>query len=148
MSPSSDNTAPHIVVVGSINMDLVAKVSRLPRPGETVQAEQLVPCPGGKGANQAVAAARLGARSTMIGRVGDDPFGQQLVDSLISWNVNANHVQRTSQCSSGVAMIGVEESGENSITIMRGANGHLSADDLRRHEDLIASADDIFGKAG
>lgn len=132
---------PHIVVVGSINMDLVARVARLPRPGETVHGTTLSQSPGGKGANQAVAAARLGGRCTMIGRVGDDVFGPQLIAALAGYGVNTAHVLTTPDCSSGVALIGVEGSGQNCITIVAGANGRLTPVDVERRADLIATAD-------
>jgi ribokinase len=129
-----------VVVVGSINMDLVARVVRLPRPGETVSASDVRYIPGGKGANQAVAAARLGARSAIIGRVGDDAFADRLIQSLTLAGVDASHVTATDNCSSGIALIGVEQSGENAITIASGANSRLSPDDVKRHEAMIASA--------
>ena len=109
---------PHIVVVGSINMDLVTRVTRLPRPGQTVVGRELQRIPGGKGANQAVAAARLSARCSMIGRVGDDGFGVQLIDSLRSYGVDTAGVRISSDTSSGIALIGVDDEGENAITIV------------------------------
>ena len=144
-SPQTDtlgqvDSPPQVVVAGSINMDLVARVSRLPRPGETVRADDVRHIPGGKGANQAVAVARLGGRSTLIARVGDDAFGSRLIEALVGHGVNTQHVSVTDNCASGIALIGVEESGENAITIAAGANGRLSADDIRRCEAVIASA--------
>lgn len=133
--------APHIVVVGSINMDLVARMTRLPRPGETLHGENFQTIPGGKGANQAVAAARLGARVTMIGRVGDDSFGETLRQSLSGFGVNVEHVLTTPRCSSGVALISVESTGANSIVVIAGANGHLSPADICERSDVIRSAD-------
>src|SRR5688572_3221048 len=106
---------PRIVVVGSLNLDLVARVARLPRPGETALGRDFVQVPGGKGANQAVAAALLGAEVTMIGRVGDDAFGRQLIDALAGSCVQTHEVAVTSNCASGVAIIGVEDSGQNAI---------------------------------
>src|SRR5690348_2601635 len=114
---------PHVVVVGSINMDLVVRVARLPRPGETLSGHDFRTFPGGKGANQAVAAARLGARVTMIGRVGDDAFGPALRAGLEVEGVNTEPVRVTEGCPSGVAVIGVEDSGQNAIVIVPGANG-------------------------
>ena len=122
-------------------MDLVARVERLPRPGETVRASQLLQVPGGKGANQAVAAARLGARVSMIGRVGDDDFGQQLQESLRTAGVGIEHVSVTDRCSSGVALIEVDQSGQNTITIVSGANGRMTPADVSRVDSVIASAD-------
>lgn len=135
---------PHLVVVGSINMDLVARVAQLPRPGETVQGLDFQTSPGGKGANQAVAAARLGARTTMIGRVGDDDLGGRLRASLERYGVDAAGVIATAGCASGVAMIHVAANGENSIVVVPGANGGLSADDIHARAEIIASADGLL----
>ena len=137
-------TPPRIVVVGSINIDLVARCERLPRAGETVHAEDLRQVPGGKGANQAVAAARLGASSHLIGRVGSDAFGQTLKETLTGYDVHTEAVMVTDGASSGVAMIGVEASGENAITIVAGANWRLSPEDIERHRELIQSADALI----
>lgn len=136
--------APRIVVVGSINMDLVARVARLPCPGETVRGRSFDTVPGGKGANQAVAAARLGAAVQMVGRVGTDAFGGTLVDSLRSCGVGVDHVRPAPACSSGVATIGVEDSGENSIVAIAGANGRVTPDDVARAEPAIAAADTVL----
>lgn len=136
--------APQIVVIGSLNMDLVAQMARLPRPGETVHGDVFQTIPGGKGANQAVAAAKLGAQVTMIGRVGDDSFGATLKQSLMVYGVSAEHVIETSGCSSGVALIGVDAMGANSIVVVAGANGRLSPDDVKQQlSDVIASADAV-----
>ena len=137
-------SVPHIVVVGSINMDLVARMARLPRPGETVPGDDFQMIPGGKGANQAVAAARLGARVTMIGRVGDDSFGEVLRRGLIENGIDTTHVLTTAGCSSGVALIGVETSGANSITVVAGANGQLTPHDVESRADVIAAADALI----
>lgn len=131
---------PRIVVVGSLNMDLVVRTARLPRPGETVAGRDFLQVPGGKGANQAVAAARLGADVAMIGRVGDDAFGRQLVGSLARDGVDTGAVAATAGISSGLAIIGVEESGQNAITILGGANALLTPEDVRRHDATIAGA--------
>jgi ribokinase len=131
---------PRIVVVGSLNVDLVARVERLPRPGQTVVGRDFVQVPGGKGANQAVAAALLGAEVTMIGRVGDDAFGRQLIESLASRGVDARLVEVTPGTSSGLALIGVEDSGQNAITIIGGPNALVSPADVARHEETIAAA--------
>jgi ribokinase len=134
-------SAPQIVVVGSINMDLVARMSRLPRPGETLHGDDFQTIPGGKGANQAVAAARLGAQVTMIGRVGDDAFGGELLRSLELYGVGTQYVQKTANYPSGVAVINVEASGANAIVVIAGANGRLTADDVANCASVIASAD-------
>lgn len=134
-------TIPRIVIVGSINMDLVARMARLPRPGETVHGDSLQSIPGGKGANQAVAAARLGAHVTMIGRLGDDAFGDELRKSLTSSGVITDHIITTEGCSSGVALIGVDATGTNSIVVIGGANARLSPADVESLSAVIALAD-------
>ncbi len=134
-------SAPRIAVVGSINADLVVRCARLPRPGETISARDVREVPGGKGANQAVAAARLGADVTMIGRVGDDAFGARLRSGLGSNGVDISHVLTTPDCASGLAIVAVEDSGENSIMIVPGANGRLTPDDVAAASALIREAD-------
>ncbi len=134
----------HIVVVGSINMDLVARMARLPRPGETVHGQSFQTIPGGKGANQAVAVARLGVRVTLIGRVGEDSFGETLLRSLAEYGVATEQVLVTPQCSSGVALIGVDEGGANSITVVAGANGRLTVQDIESRAAVIQSADALI----
>ena len=141
---SEGGSGPRVVVIGSINMDLVARVERLPRGGQTVHGQQFREVPGGKGANQAVAAARLGAHCQMIGRIGDDAFGQRLRDELASAGVGLDAVTVTRDCSSGVAMICVEDSGENAITVIAGANGRLAPSDVEASEGLIAEADAVL----
>lgn len=135
---------PRLVVVGSVNMDLVARVARLPRPGETVTGRELREIPGGKGANQAVAAARLGADTALLGRVGDDALGGDLRRALKQAGVDTAALQTTAGCGSGVALIGVEDSGQNAILIVPGANGRLTPDDVRRAEAVLAGADAIL----
>ena len=132
---------PNVVIVGSINMDLVARMARLPRPGETLHGDSFQSIPGGKGANQAVAAARLGATVTMIGRVGDDAFAGDLRKSLQSSGVITDHVMTTPQCSSGVALIGVDSAGANSIVVVGGANSRLIPPDIEALSHVIAAAD-------
>jgi ribokinase len=132
------------VVIGSINMDLVARMTRLPRPGETVHGDTFQTIPGGKGANQAVAAARLGAQVTMIGRVGDDEFGVALRQSLTDFGVSTEHVLTTSDCSSGVALINVAATGANAIVVVAGANGRLTPADVIERSQVIAAADAVI----
>jgi ribokinase len=120
MQTSSDR--PLIVSLGGINMDLVTFADRLPADGETVVGSQFVTYPGGKGANQAVASSRMGARSAMVGRVGDDMFGPQLVDLLQSALVETYSVGVSSGVSSGIAVISVGEGGQNRIVQVLGAN--------------------------
>jgi ribokinase len=119
-----------IAVVGSINMDLVTRVKRFPRPGETVIARGFAQYPGGKGANQAVACGRLGAPVAMYGRVGDDPFADVLLASLQANRVRMEAIQRLPRTSTGVAVILVNEQGENLIAVAPGANGLLDEDYL------------------
>lgn len=113
---------PKIVVLGSINMDLVAIAPSLPAPGETVMGSEFATLPGGKGANQAVAAARLGADVRMIGRVGDDVFGPTLLESLHATGVDASDIVTTPGTSSGIAVILLDEGRENYIVGIYGAN--------------------------
>lgn len=131
---------PKIVVVGSINMDLVIRCAHLPIPGQTIIAESSVEIPGGKGANQAVAAARLGGEVTMIGRVGDDSMADRLVQNLQSQQVATDTVLRTRDCASGIAVVAVESSGENAIMVVPGANGRVSVEDVRAAEAILREA--------
>ncbi len=123
---------PHIVVVGSLNMDLVVEVPTIPLPGETVLGKNFATFPGGKGANQAVAAARLGARVSMIGRVGQDAFGDELLASAESNGIDTTHIGRDEAEATGVAMICVDAQGQNNIAVASGANFTLTAGDVRR----------------
>ena len=130
----------HIVVVGSLNMDLVVEVPAIPLPGETVLGKNFATFPGGKGANQAVAAARLGARVSLIGRVGKDAFGDQLLASAQADGIDITHVGRDETAATGVAMIAVDEQGQNSIAVASGANFCLTADHVR---EAWAELDDV-----
>ena len=129
-----------IVVVGSLNMDLVVRSPRLPRPGETLSGGPFATYPGGKGANQVVAAARLGARTAMIGRVGADGFGQMLRSSAEVDAVDVERVLVTPGMSTGVALITVEEGGQNTIVIAPGDNAELSPEDVEAAASVIAAA--------
>ena len=131
---------PRIVVIGSINMDLVCRTGHIPAPGETVLGEDLQTIPGGKGANQAVAAARLGGSVAMIGRVGDDAFGGTLLAGLKKNGVDAGHVRVTKNCASGCALITVAENGENSIVVSPGANGRVTPADVEKARGVIKGA--------
>ena len=132
---------PKVLVLGSINMDLVVPCPHLPAPGETVLAHGLQEISGGKGANQAVQAALAGGDVAMIGRVGDDAFANQLLANLQHQGVDTCGVLRTDQCTSGTAIVAVEKSGENSILVVPGANGSVSSTDVEAASDLIAAAD-------
>ena len=120
---------PDILVVGSLNTDLVVRAPRFPAPGETIRGEDLQVIPGGKGANQAVAAARHGIRVSMLGRVGKDNFGDFLLDNLKSNKVDSQLVQRD-DASTGTAIIVVDENGQNSIILSAGANGKVSDEEV------------------
>jgi ribokinase len=128
-----------VVVIGSINIDLVSKTDRIPIEGETLLGNDFQMHPGGKGANQAVAVARLGHPVSLIGRLGDDAFGAQLRSHLESAGVDVAGV-KTTQGTSGVATIFVGQSGENCIVVTPGANALLTPDDLDAQVDIIRSA--------
>ena len=131
--------AKRIVVVGSINLDLVAATSRIPIAGETVAGLSFQTFPGGKGANQAVAASRLGGSVSMLGKLGTDVFGTQLRESLEESRVDTDGIDVVPG-SSGVALIATDELGQNAITVVAGANGHLCPLDLDAHIGLIRGA--------
>ncbi len=129
-----------IVVVGSSNTDMIIKLDRIPRPGETILGGEFVTAAGGKGANQAVAAARAGGRISFIARVGQDVFGDQAVAGFVKDGINVDHVVRDQAAPSGVALIFVAKNGENSIAVASGANANLAPADVERARTLIASA--------
>lgn len=133
--------SPNIVVVGSLNMDLVMRAPRLPDPGETVLGGSFNRFPGGKGANQAVAAARLGAEVAMVGRVGADPFGEALRASLNESGVDHRAVLTDEENETGVGMVLVDYAGSNSILVASGANMALTPQDVEAAEWIIAGAD-------
>jgi ribokinase len=129
-----------VVVVGSLNMDLVMRTPRVPVGGETLHGHEFSTLPGGKGANQAVACARLGAKVAMIGQVGNDGFGTTLRDGLAADGIDVNGVLQTSAVGTGVAMILVEDIGQNRIVLAAGANGALTPDDIDAQTALIGGA--------
>lgn len=133
-----------VVVVGSLNMDLVVVSHRRPEPGETLMGQTFETIPGGKGANQAVAASRLGGQVQLIGCVGDDLFGERLKKQLKQENVEAAHVQSLNSVSSGVALIQVDEVGQNAITVVPGANGLLDEEKVVEAKEVIQSADVVL----
>ncbi len=136
-APSEDL---YIVVVGSINMDLVVQTERMPDPGETVLGSGFFTAPGGKGANQAVAAARLGIKTHMVGCVGDDVFGRQLLDGLRHEGISVDDVEVLGRTASGIAVIQVDGRGENAITVAPGANGSLTGHRIKSLSELISNA--------
>jgi ribokinase len=121
-----------VLVFGSLNMDLVTRTQRLPQPGETIAGYSFATVPGGKGANQAVAVARLQVPVQMNGRVGSDEFGKMLIKSLRSVGVNCDGIQVDQSCNSGVAAIAIDDAGENNIIIVPGANGRVNETDVDR----------------
>ena len=136
---SLENVAPEVVVFGSLNMDLVVRVPRVPDAGETLEARSFMSTPGGKGANQAVACARQGGRVAMVGRVGDDAFGLALKASLTVDGVDVRHVA-TDSAATGVALIMVDDGAQNRIALIPGANGAVGSDDTQRLQHVLASA--------
>ncbi|ASS98058.1 ribokinase [Geobacillus thermoleovorans] len=131
---------PTITVIGSLNMDLVTVAARFPNQGETILGEQFLTTPGGKGANQAVAAARLGANIRMIGAVGDDAFGQELIRSLQNEGISVDYVKPVTHGSTGIASITISER-DNRIIVVPGANHALTPEDLDSCESVIAESD-------
>ncbi|WP_043302187.1 ribokinase [Pseudomonas sp. GM55] len=129
-----------VVVIGSLNMDLVTRAPRLPKGGETLIGDSFATVSGGKGANQAVAAARLGAQVSMIGCVGNDAYGEALREALLVERIDCQAVS-TVDGSSGVALIVVDDSSQNAIVIVPGANGALTAEAIDRFDSVIQAAD-------
>ncbi len=127
-----------ITVIGSLNMDLVIKAERAPQAGETLIADSFQEIPGGKGANQAVAAAREGAQTFMAGRVGQDAFGQSLLQSLAQDPIDITYIEKVPGLSTGIASITVDQAGQNRIRVVSGANGSLEASDIQALRPLIA----------
>lgn len=134
---------PKIVVVGSSNTDMVVKAARIPAPGETVLGGAFVMAAGGKGANQAVAAARLGAEVTLVARLGADPLGDEAIAGYQKDSILTDLIVRDPDRPTGVALILVDIHGENSITVALGANEALSPDDVERAADRIRAADAV-----
>lgn len=130
-----------ILVVGSINMDLVVRVPHSPKSGETVLGGDFETFPGGKGANQAVAAARMNGEVTMVGRVGNDSFGDALIQGLVEDNIKTTHVIKDSEIPTGIAMIAVAADGENMIVVAPGANHKVNLEDVNNTRELMREMD-------
>lgn len=130
----------HIIVVGSSNMDLVVKAPRIPAVGETILGEDFLMIPGGKGANQAVAAAKLGAEVYFIAKLGNDIFGEQSLANFEKEGINTEYVTRTGEAPSGVALITVDRSGDNVIVVAPGANARLFPEDVEQAQSAVASS--------
>lgn len=133
--------ASRIAVVGSSNTDMIIQAARIPRPGETILGGDFTMAAGGKGANQAVAAARAGGQVTFIARVGQDIFGEQAIKGFVGDGIDVKHVIKDAEAPSGVALIFVAADGENSIGVASGANGRLSPADVRAAASGIGGAD-------
>lgn len=132
---------PKVTIVGSFNMDLSVRTPRMPVPGETLLGGPFTTGPGGKGANQAVAAARLGADVSMLVKLGQDVFGNQAAENLIREGINPETILRTDQTHTGVAFIIVDNTGENLIVVAGGANNQITPEDVERARTTLTSAD-------
>jgi ribokinase len=133
-------TKNSILVVGSSNTDMIIKVERIPKPGETILGGEFAGAAGGKGANQAVGAARAGGDVTFIARVGQDMFGDNAVAGFVADGINVDYVVRDRACPSGVALIFVGQNGENSIAVASGSNGKLAPSDLQKARSAFSQA--------
>lgn len=131
----------NIVVVGSFNLDMITTMERLPQPGETVQGRRFSTGPGGKGSNQAVAAARLGAEVSFVGRIGQDPWGDVALACWQEEGIDTGHVGRDAELATGVAPIWVDDEGENAIVCALGANLGLTREHVDAAADHVAAAD-------
>jgi ribokinase len=134
---------PRIIVIGSSNTDMVIKSKRLPLPGETIIGGTFLMNPGGKGANQAVAAARLGGEVTLVAKTGNDLFGNEAISLFEKEGINTKYIVKDSKNPSGVALINVDDNGENSIVVASGSNGTLTANDING-EVFMTNSTDIF----
>ena len=135
-----------VTVIGSINLDTNLRVKKMPRPGETVHATDHYSAAGGKGANQAVAAARAGSDVSFIGGVGDDAAGKEMLNLLKSENINTSGIITATKESTGQAFITVDDSGQNSITIYAGANYAFGSDEVLQNQGLIKNADFLIAQ--
>ncbi len=130
----------YVLIIGSSNMDLNIYSKRLPKPGETVTGGTYKQFLGGKGANQAVASIRSGSRTIFIGKIGKDPFGDQMLTRLTKEGINTSHVIRDPEKVSGVAFILIDENGENMISVAPGANANLKPEEIQTKMDIIKNA--------
>jgi len=137
------NLDPYVLIVGSSNMDLNIYSERFPNPGETVTGGIFKQFLGGKGANQAVASARAGSKTSFIGKIGTDAFGDQMISQLKSEGINIEHIIRDSSELSGVAFILIDKIGENMISVAPGANFNLTPDDVKVNKELIRNASSL-----
>lgn len=135
---------PKIVVIGSSNTDMVVRTERMPQGGETVLGGEFVMVPGGKGANQAVCAAKLGADVHFVAKIGDDVFGQASLDNFEKVGIDTKYVMKDPSVTSGVALIVVDKKAENAIVVAPGANFALAPEDVESAKDVIAGADAVI----
>lgn len=135
---------PRVLVVGSINMDLIVRCARVPKQGETTHGDDLATAAGGKGANQAVACARLGARTRIVGRVGEDEFGPRLREELERSGVDVEHLRSDPEAASGVALILLEQRGHNRIIVMSGANARVGEKEIEVTRALLKDTDVVL----
>ncbi|MFQ6044416.1 MAG: ribokinase [Candidatus Poribacteria bacterium] len=135
---------PKITVIGSSNTDLVAKAQRMPAPGETILGAEFITAPGGKGANQAVTAARLGGEVTFVAKLGRDAFGEQAMENFKRDGIITTFVFRDEQAPSGVALIFVDKAGENTIAVASGANANLGREEIDQAKAAIETADAVL----
>ena len=143
MSEETETENEYVLIIGSSNMDLNIYSKRLPNPGETVTGGTFKQFLGGKGANQAVASVRSGARTIFIGKIGNDLFGDKMISRLTDEGVNMDHIFRDPQEPSGVAFILIDENGENMISVAPGANFNLKPDEIRSKTQIIKNASSI-----
>ncbi|QOI99188.1 MAG: ribokinase [Phycisphaeraceae bacterium] len=143
---SGSASTPRVCVVGSVNMDLVVRAPKIPAPGETVMGRSFENFPGGKGANQAVAAARLGATVMLLGAVGSEAHGQQLAQTLHREGVDVSRMVRREDLPTGVALITVDDHGENTIVVAPGANATLTAAYIEENRDVIETCDVLLAQ--
>ncbi len=133
-----------LLVIGSLNLDMVVNVDHTPATGETILSDKMNLIPGGKGANQAYAAGRLGADVTMLGAIGSDTYGDIQIESLKKAGVNVSGLIRRKEENTGIALITVNKEGDNSIVVVSGANGTLSCEDIDQYSSLLQEADIIL----
>lgn len=141
---NTNRTMKKLLVAGSYNIDLISTTDHLPAPGETVLGSSFFTCPGGKGANQAIAAARMGQDTTFLAKVGDDSFGSEAIQFLKRQNINVDLIQQEPGCETGTAQIVVNSQGENTIVVSPGANNYFSCNDIISNEAVISEVDAIL----
>jgi ribokinase len=133
-----------ILVIGSLNMDIVINVDDMPLTGETILGKDIKYIPGGKGANQGYSAGRLGGNVTMLGCVGQDEFGEALLSNLVQAGVNISHMKKSSEYPTGTAIIYVNKAGDNSIVVVPGANGQCNTAYMKENDELFAECDFVL----